>query len=92
MVKIIISGDVKENLLTKINLFPNPVTQGYFTLNNPTEEVAQWQIFTSAGQCVMFGEAQPGTNRIATKALKSGTYLVYIQNDNKVVTKKLIVR
>jgi hypothetical protein len=92
VVKIIISGDVKENLLTKINLFPNPVTQGYFTLDNPTEEVAQWQIFTTSGQCVLCGEAQPGMNRIATKALKPGSYLVYVQKDNTFVTRKLIVQ
>lgn len=92
VVKIIIGGDVKENFLTKINLSPNPVTQGYFTLDNPTEEVAQWQIFTTSGQCVLCGEAQPGTNRIDTKRLKSGTYLVYIQKDNMFITRKLIVR
>lgn len=81
-----------ENELTKINLTPNPVTQGFFTLENPTEEVLSWQIFTSAGQCVMNGKAQPGMNHIATKTLKSGLYLVYIQKDNVFVTKKLIVQ
>ena len=85
-------GAVSENELTKINLAPNPVSQGFFTLENPTEENLNWQIITSTGQCVMFGEAQPGTNRIATKRLKSGTYLVYIQKDNMFVTRKLIVR
>jgi len=83
---------VSENELTKINLAPNPVSQGFFTLENPTEENLNWQIFTSTGQCVMFGEAQPGTNRIATKRLKSGTYFVYIQKDNMFITRKLIVR
>ena len=92
VVKIIISGDVKENLLTKINLFPNPVTQGYFTLDNPTEEILKWKIFTTSGQCVLCGEAQPGMNRIATKALKPGSYLVYVQKDNTFVTRKLIVQ
>ena len=85
-------GAVSENELTKINLAPNPVSQGFFTLENPTEENLNWQIFTSTGQCVMFGEAQPGTNRIATKRLKSGTYFVYIQKDNMFITRKLIVR
>ena len=84
--------DVPDNVLTKINLAPNPVSQGYFTLENSTEEVLSWQIFTSAGQCVMNGKAQPGTNRIATNTLKSGVYLVYIQKDNTFLTKKLIVR
>ena len=83
---------VSDNLLTNINLSPNPVTQGYFILENPTEKILNWQIFTSTGQCVLRGEAQPGTNRIATKSLKSGTYLVYIQKDNTFVTRKLIVR
>ena len=92
IVHFIIEAGVRENELTKINLAPNPVTQGHFTLENPTEEVMQWQIFTSAGQCVMFGEAQPGANRIATKRLKSGTYFVYIQKDNMFITRKLIVR
>ncbi len=83
---------MQNNLLTKINLFPNPVTHGAVTLENPTEENLNWKIFNIAGQCVMFGEAQPGTNRIATKGLKSGTYLVYIQKDNTFITRKLIVR
>ena len=83
---------VSENALTKINLAPNPVTQGFFTMENPTEENLNWQIFTSTGQCVMFGEAQPGMNRIATKTLKTGTYLVYIQKDNVFVSRKLTIR
>ena len=87
-----IGGDVPDNVLTKINLAPNPVTQGYFTLENPTEEMLQWQIYNATGQRVMDGTAQPGTNRIAAKALKAGAYLVHIQKDSTFVTKKLIVR
>lgn len=83
---------ISSTVLTKINLAPNPVSQGYFTLENPTEEVLQWQIFTSAGQCVMNGKAQLGTTRIATNTLKPGVYLVYIQKDNTFIAKKLIVR
>ena len=83
---------VPENALTKINLAPNPVTQGFFTMENTTEDILNWQIYTSAGQCVMFGEAQPGMNRIATKTLKTGTYLVYIQKDKNFIVRKLIIR
>lgn len=92
VVKINISGDVKEDFLTKINLFPNPVLNGHFTMENPTEEVVQWQILTSAGRCVMQGEAQPGLNRIATKALQPGAYLVYMRKGNMFTAKKLVVR
>ncbi len=84
--------DVPDNVLTKINLVPNPVTQGFFMLDNPTESELEWRIFTTTGQCVMHGDAQPGANRIAAKTLTPGTYLVYIQKGNSFVTKKLIVR
>ena len=84
--------NVPDNVLTKINLSPNPVTQGYFTLDNPTESELEWRIFSANGQCVMHGEAKPGTNRISTKTLTSGTYFVYIQKDNSFVSRKLIVR
>lgn len=87
-----ISAAVHDNDLTNINLSPNPVTEDYFLLENPTEETLSWQIFTSAGQCAMHGKAQPGTNHITTKTLKSGMYIVYIQKDKTFVTKKLIVR
>lgn len=92
VVHVNIGGDVPDNILTKINLAPNPVTQGCFTLDNPTEEALHWQIFTLEGRCVMRGEAQPGTNRIATSTLQPGAYLVYIQKDNMFIAKKIIVR
>lgn len=87
-----ISAAVPDNDLTKIILSPNPVTEDYFLLENPTEETLSWQIFTSAGQCVLNGKAQPGTNHITTKTLKPGMYIVYIQKDKTFVAKKLIVR
>lgn len=92
VVHLNIGGDVPDNVLTKITLTPNPATQGFFTLDNPTGVTLPWQIFTTSGQCVLRGEAQEGVNRIAAKALTPGTYLVYIQKDNSFVTKKLIVR
>lgn len=92
VVHVNVGGDVPENELTKINLTPNPVTEGFFQLDNLTGEVLKWQIFSTTGQCVQRGEAQTGLNRIVTKGLKSGMYLIYIQKDNKFVTKKLIVR
>ncbi len=92
VVHLNIGGDVPDNVLTKITLTPNPVTQGYFVLDNPTGETLGWRIFTTTGQCVMRGEAQEGVNRIATKGLTPGTYLVYMQKGNAFVTKKLIVR
>lgn len=92
VVHLNVGGDVPNNVLAKITLTPNPATQEYFVLDNPTGETLGWRIFTTTGQCVMRGEAQEGVNRIATKGLTPGTYLVYIQNGNAFVTKKLIVR
>lgn len=92
LVVVNVACSVPENELTRITLTPNPVTQGYFVLDNPTGETLGWRIFTTTGQCVMRGEAQEGVNRIATKGLTPGTYLVYMQKGNAFVTKKLIVQ
>ena len=92
LVVVNVACSVPENELTRITLTPNPVTQGYFVLDNPTGEMLGWRIFTTTGQCVMRGEAQEGVNRIATKGLTPGTYLVYMQKGNAFVTKKLIVQ
>ena len=86
------SESVPDPFLTEINLVPNPVSNGYFTMENPTGEILKWQIFSSNGQRMMFGEAQPGTCRIVTKGLRPGVYFVQIQKANTFVTRKLVVQ
>ncbi len=92
VVHVIIGGDVPENELTKINLTPNPVTQGYFTIDNPTEEEFAWTMLTADGKMVMSGMATPGNQNINTNHLKKGMYLLHFQHNRQFITKKLIIQ
>ena len=92
VVRVNIEGAVPENELTKINLAPNPVTQGYFQLENPTGEEFAWTMLSVDGKAVMSGVITPGNQIISTKHLQKGMYLITFQHNRQFLTKKLIVQ
>lgn len=83
---------VTENELTKINLTPNPVTQGYFMMENPTKKVFAWTMLAADGKMVMSGVSTPGSQKISTNHLQKGLYLVTIKQNRQFLTKKLIIQ
>lgn len=92
VVHVNFGGDVPENELTKINLTPNPVTQGYFMMENPTDEAFTWTMLAADGKMVMSGVATPGSQKINTNHLQKGLYLVTFKQNRQFLTKKLIIQ
>lgn len=92
VVHVNISGAVPDNELTKINLTPNPVTQGYFMMENPTKKEFAWTMLAADGKMVMSGVATPGSQKISTNHLQKGLYLVTIKQNRQFLTKKLIIQ
>jgi hypothetical protein len=92
VVRVNIEGAVPENELTKINLTPNPVSQGYFKINNPTDEEYAWTMLSADGKMVMNGVATQGNQTISTNHLQKGMYLITFQHKKQFLTKKLIVQ
>lgn len=92
VVHVNFGGDVPENELTKINLIPNPVTQGYFTIDNPTDEEFAWTMLSADGKMVMRGMVTPGNQKITTNYLQKGVYLVTFHHKRQFLTKKLIIQ
>jgi hypothetical protein len=92
VVHVNFGGDVPENELTKINLTPNPVTQGYFMMDNPTDEEFAWTMLSADGKMVMNGVAAPGNQKISTNHLQKGMYLITFQLEKQILTKKLIIQ
>lgn len=92
VVHVIIGGDIPENELTKINLTPNPVTQGYFTIDNPTDEEFAWTMLTTDGKTVMNGVVATGNLKINTNHLQKGIYIITFQYKKQFLTKKLIIQ
>lgn len=92
VVHVNFGGDVPENELTNINLTPNPVTQGFFQIDNPTDEAFSWTMQSADGKMVMKGVATPGNQKINTNHLQKGLYLVTFKQNRRFVTKKLIIQ
>lgn len=92
MVVVDEGGAVPENELTKINLTPNPVMQGYFMIDNPTDEEFVWTMLSADGKMVMNGVVTPGNQKISTNQLQKGMYLITFQHEKQLLTKKMIIQ
>lgn len=92
VVHVNIGGAVPESELTKINLAPNPVTQGFFQLDNPTGEEFAWTMLSVDGKTVMSGVATPGIQQISINHLQKGLYFITFQHNRQFLTKKLIIQ
>ncbi|MNU83695.1 BNR/Asp-box repeat protein [compost metagenome] len=71
-----------------VKLYPNPATD-QITIENSAVN-AEYQIVDLFGKKIISGHLNAG-NKISTSELKNGTYLVVIQTENTVSSKKLII-
>ncbi len=71
-------------------MFPNPASnQVTINLNVPS---AQLKIYSMQGQFVIKKVLTRGNNNIDISRLNAGVYLINIELNNKIVTKKLVVQ
>lgn len=73
-----------------LNVFPNPVTDG--TLNVVSKEGGEYFIFTLSGKCIEKGQIAGNADRIDTRALKTGVYVLQVTNENTCEQTKIVVR
>ncbi len=71
-----------------VKLYPNPAAD-QITIENSIPNAA-YQIIDLCGKEIISGHLN-ATNKISTSELKNGTYLVVIQTDNTISSKKLII-
>ena len=83
------SLSIEENLF-EINIYPNPISDGFLNIINPSNEPLDISIYDLNGRKVM---AQKITfDSINISHLISGIYSLVINKDEKSITKKIIVR
>jgi predicted alpha-1,6-mannanase (GH76 family) len=85
--------NVSEVEQLKVNLYPNP-NNGIFNIELQNEQYQSLSIFTLSGTLVYTKKINNETElKINLNGvLKSGVYLVFLESNNKKVTKKLIVK
>lgn len=75
-----------------IEVTPNPVTNGSFTLTTNEETPSELMIYNLHGQCVRSQRLTGKNNIIEVSDLNSGLYFIEIRCAEKNLTKKLIIR
>jgi hypothetical protein len=77
--------------ITTIEMYPNPVKNGYVTISIQNSSSFNVEIYTILGQRVLNQVAEAST-QLNVSNLKSGLYLVKITEGNQSTTKKLIIQ
>ena len=83
---------VDDAVITAVEIAPNPVSNGSFTLTINDETPSELMIYNLQGQCVKSQSLLGNTNVINVEDLTCGLYFIHIRQAEKTVTKKLIIR
>lgn len=80
----------------QITIYPNPAQEFFAIANNTNQEIKSIELVNMNGQKIDMREVYNSFNNILmfdTSYLKQGIYVVLIKfNDNKVITKKVIIK
>ena len=75
---------------SKIEIYPNPVTGGILNFSNPENSEKKVEIFNITGQKVL--DIITSRSKIDVRNLRTGTYLIKINDDNSNTVSKFIVK
>jgi hypothetical protein len=81
---------VKQNSISGLNMYPNPVSNGTLYITSNSSEAKAVGIYDVLGKQVL--NTKTSNSAINVSNLKGGVYLVKISEDGKTDTKKLIVK
>lgn len=80
---------VTENFITDFSVYPNPAkNQVNINLDSPQ---ASLKFYSINGQVILEKELKRGVNSINISEFSSGLYVVAIQSENSITTKKLVI-
>lgn len=80
---------VKENQIAGLNIYPNPVTNGKFSISTNANAEKSVVIFDVLGKQVVKTTA---TETVNVSNLNAGVYIVKITEEGKTATRKLIIK
>lgn len=78
--------------LQNIKIYPNPVTNGQFTIELNIKSEATYEIFDLSGKLIKSSEKlQKGTTKVNISGIQSGVYLIKINAEGNTISKKIVV-
>jgi len=80
---------VEDNFADRVQLYPNPVTDGTLNITTPLEGEKQVVIYDVMGKRVI--DTQIEGNQLNVSSLQSGVYMLRISQEGAIATKKLVI-
>ena len=80
---------VAQNNISDFSIYPNPVTNGFVSIETTLAGSVQVEIYNLLGKQVI--SAQPTNGTLNLSSLQSGVYLIKITQNGNSATKKLII-
>lgn len=78
----------KDNQISGLKLYPNPVTNGKFFINSDSNSEKEIVIFDILGKQVLKATV---VESVSVASLKSGAYIIKITEEGKTATRKLVI-
>jgi len=85
------NDDVQTQLDDQFTLYPNPVKNGMFTIKNNKNDVS-FEIYDVSGRLIKQTEKlNKGLNKININGVQKGIYIIKINCDGGIISKKLVI-
>ena len=81
---------VPQNQIAEFSVFPNPVTNGFVTINTTSNAAIAVNVFDILGKQVL--SKTINNNRLEVSSLNTGVYILKLNQNGANTTKKLVIR
>lgn len=85
------TASVVENQIEGFSMYPNPAVDGSFTITSKSNTVKQVEIYSLLGNLVV-SKSVKSNEKIDVSNLSSGFYMVKVEEEGKIATRKLLVK
>ncbi len=82
---------VETNQIDGFSVYPNPIKEGYLTINSANSSIKSIEIYDVLGKQVLSTSVQ-NNERINISTLNSGIYILRVEEEGKLATRKLIIQ
>lgn len=83
------AASINENTLTDVQLYPSPIAD-QLTIELPSAEPASLQMYDLTGKMIVSQDLSSSLSTVDMHTYDAGMYIIYITQNNKIFTQKLV--
>jgi len=81
-----------ENTLDKVQIYPNPVTNGKIYINVETNTTKSIELYDMLGKRILSTEMNGYQKELNVSNLKAGVYILKLSEKNNNITRKIVIK